>query len=235
MQLCACQGRRCVCARQGRRSRRTREAGVLLSKVRGDGRRAEGREVMPTEPRVRAVRTEFAQRRTRAVTAGWSSQHGRTRHSRIARRARIARCARTSRSALDTRRLPEARCTPETRCALESRCARGSQCARNSRGPRHSHDTWKARMPLSSSHHTKRVNVVHTLLGGRVLSYPHVLEPRCQVTHGLLRAKAGSEKCRRYVSKYMACSCHGYRRCVAGYRLCARESARASDEAPLGF
>jgi hypothetical protein len=187
MQLCACQGRRCVCARQGRRSRRTREAGVLLSKVRGDGRRAEGREVMPAEPRVRAARTEFAQRPTRALTAGWSSRHGRTRHSRIARRAR------TSRSALDTRRLPEARCAPETRCALESRCARESQCARNSRGPLHSHDTWKARMPLSSSHRTKRVNVVHTLLGGCVLSYPHVLEPRCQVTHGLLRAKAGSK------------------------------------------
>jgi hypothetical protein len=180
---------------------------------------------------VRAARTELAQRPTRALTARWSSQHERTRRSRTARRARIARCARTSRSALDARRLPEARCAPESRGALESRYAR------NSRDPLYSHDTWKARMPLSSFHRRKCVNVVRTL-PGRMRPEPsvtHVLEPRCQVTLGLFTCRGLLEKCRRYVSKYMACSCHGYRRCVAGYRLCARESARASDEAPLGF
>jgi len=42
--------------------------------------------------------------------------------------------------------------------------------------------TWKARMPLSSFHSRKRVNVVRTLAGQMrpELSVSHVLEPRCQ-------------------------------------------------------
>lgn len=181
--------------------------------------------MIPREPGCEPARTEFVQRPTRALTTSWSSQHGRTRHSRI------ARCARTLRSALDARRPPEARCAQATRCARESRCAR------NSRDPLHSHDTWKARMPLSSFHPTTRVNVVRTLLGRMrpELFVNHILEPQRQGSPRSLARQGLLEKCRRYVSKYVACSCRGYCRRVDGYRLCAREASRASAETPLGF